>query len=278
MKQVQQIFPLPGRTVALNGLYLDHQVHRLGTAEKPFVYANFLCSLDGRIALEDQLTGESYLPKTLTNADDFRLFLELHAQADCLITHGGYLRALAAGTLGNILQAGTSAETSDIAEWRSANRITGQPAVVVASASLDFPLPGSLRKHNQTCLIATGKQADPGKVDYWKRKGYEVIFAGNGNSVQGRPLVSELSRRGYRCMYLIAGPLILQTMLRDRQLSRLYQTITHQLLGGEAFHTLLPGPRLDGRGHLQLRTLFHDTMTTNGCSQWFAQFEPLTGE
>ena len=38
---------------------------------------------------------ETQLTKILTSKEDFRLFLELYAQADCLITHGGYLRALA---------------------------------------------------------------------------------------------------------------------------------------------------------------------------------------
>jgi hypothetical protein len=34
-------------------------VHELGTPASPFVYANFVCSLDGRIALHDPITGAS---------------------------------------------------------------------------------------------------------------------------------------------------------------------------------------------------------------------------
>ena len=113
-----QLYPLPGQKVSLQGLYLSHRVHTLGKTGNPFVYANFLSSLDGRIALEDSKSKVSYVPKYLTSPNDFRLFLELAAQADCLITHGGYLRALDEKRLGNILQIGTTSETNDLAEWR----------------------------------------------------------------------------------------------------------------------------------------------------------------
>jgi len=233
-----------------------------------------LSSLDGRIALEDKNTGKTYLPKTLTTADDFRLFLELHAQADCLITHGGYLRSLANGTLGNILQSGVTPETADIAEWRIQQGLVSQPSIVIASGSLDFPMPASIKQHNQRCYIATGQCADPARIKAWEKKGYTVIIAGRDRDVEGRPLVTALSELGFQRMYLIAGPQILETMLRDRQLSRMYQTITHQLLGGEAFRTLLPGPELGESGHLKLNTLYYDPLSANGSGQWFAQFEP----
>jgi len=98
-KSLYRLYPPPFEPVALQGLYLKLALHRRGSRETPFVYANFLTSLDGRIALEDA-TGVPYLPKSMTTPDDFRLFLELECQADCLITHGGYLRALAHGHLG----------------------------------------------------------------------------------------------------------------------------------------------------------------------------------
>lgn len=273
---VQKLFPAPSETVALRGLYLNLKLHELGTAQRPFVYANFLSSLDGRIALEDA-DGVAYLPKSLTTPDDFRLFLELEAQADCLITHGGYLRSLAAGRLGNILQIGQRPEHADLAAWRVAHGLTPQPAVVIASASLDFPLPDSLREHGQTCYIATGQKADPAKVDYWREQGCEVIFAGENQRVEGGPLVRALGERGLRSLYLIAGPDILDTMIRDGQLGRLFQTITHQLMGGLAFRTVSPGPEFGPGGHLKLRSLYYDPHSPDDTGQWFAQFDNIGG-
>src|SRR5689334_25396752 len=102
--RILRLYPGPSQESALAGTYLANGVHRLGTLAAPFVYANFVSSLDGRIALQDPGTGESHVPMTLTSGNDFRLLLELQAQADCLITHGGYMRAIAEGRLDDILQ------------------------------------------------------------------------------------------------------------------------------------------------------------------------------
>jgi hypothetical protein len=69
----------PPRERALKGTYLEHAVHRLGSASTPFVYANFVSSLDDRIALAQG--GTSHVPKELTSASDFRLFLGARRKA-----------------------------------------------------------------------------------------------------------------------------------------------------------------------------------------------------
>ena len=276
MTRLCQLYPSPVRERPLKGMYLDHAIHQLGSPSRPFVYANFLSSLDGRISLIDPETDHPYVPEVLTNQNDFRLFLELHAQADCLITHGGYLRALQSGTLGNILQVGRSEMSPDLIEWRRSHGMTEQPAIVITSASLDFPIHASIARHRQICYIATGRRADPERIRYWQSAGFPVLLAGHGRMVQGSALVAELAMLGYRSIYLIAGPQMLDTMLRERQLSRLYQTISLQLLGGETFHTLLPGPPLGAAGQLELSGLYYDSGEKNRAAQLFAQFETTT--
>ncbi len=273
---ILRLYPPPYTEIPLPGLYLSLNLHRRGTPEAPFVYANFLSSLDGRIALEDA-AGETYLPKSLTTPNDFRLFLELQCQADCLITHGGYLRALAERRLGNILQIGAHESGRDLPAWRAEQGLPPQPAVVVASASLDFPMPASIREHGQACYIATGERADPARVAYWRDRGHEVLFAGRGTQVEGGALTRRLGELGYRTLYLIAGPSMLDTMVRDGRLSRMFQTITHQLMGGELFRTLLPGPELGLFGHLKLLSLYYDPDSPAGAGQWFGQFKCRNG-
>jgi riboflavin biosynthesis pyrimidine reductase len=272
-KKILRLYPPPCEETFLKGLYLQLDLHRQGSPERPFVYANFLSSLDGRIALEDA-DGGTYLPKSLTTPDDFRLFLELECQADCLITHGGYLRSLAEGRLGNILQIGGHDIGRDLPAWRAGRGLRPQPAIVVASASLDFPMPDSIRRHGQTCYVATGERADPARVAHWRDRGYEVIFAGRENRVEGALLTRRLGELGYRTLYLIAGPYMLDTMVRDGCLARLFQTVTHQLMGGEGFRTLVPGPLLGQSGNLRLVSLYYDPTSPSGAGQWFAQFEP----
>ncbi len=272
---ILRLYPGPPEDVALEGTFLAHKVHTLGSAAAPFVYASFVSSLDGRIALQDPATGTSRMPAGLTGGNDFRLFLELQAQADCLITHGGYLRDIAAGRLDDVLQVGTQDATRDLARWREKNGLPPQPAVVIASSSLNFPFPRSFALNAQRVLIATGAAAPAKKVRALRAGGYEVLVAGKGKMVEGAHLVRELGGLGFRSLYLLAGPRMLETMLRDGMLSRLYLTVTHRMLGGEHFQTMISGPELGHAGGLRMSSLYYDATEPEGSGQWFAQFEPL---
>lgn len=267
-KSLLRFYPDPCESVPIKGLYLVHQLHKLGTAESPFVYANFLSSLDGRIAVEDTVQGTTHIPKHITTASDFGLFMELHAQADCIITHGGYMRVLAEGRLGNILQV----KDKDLAEWRRNNGLQPQPAVIIASASLNFPVHNSLKEHAQTVYIATGRNADPERIRYWQDSGYPLLFTGDDQKVHGAPLIDELSRLGYKAIYLVAGPQMLDTVIREKQLSRLYLSMTHQLVGGKDFRTLLTGQMLGPEGNLILEALYYEQDSPPGSGQFFMQF------
>jgi riboflavin biosynthesis pyrimidine reductase len=271
--QILELYPHPGTMRALDGTYLAHDVYRLGTPENPFVYANFVSSLDGRIAVGEAHTGESYVLEDLTSGHDWRLFQELQAQADCMVTHGGYLRALAARKFEDILQVGVSKQALDIGRWRHAHGLTRQPAIAIVSRTLDFPIPPSLEQHEQPVHIITGHGAPAERVALWREHGCEVVFAGPDASVVGATLIRTLGARGYARVYLLGGPQMLETVLRDGSLSRLYLTLTHQLIGGELFHTLTAGPRLGGAGRLQVHTLYYDPVAPKGTGQWFASFD-----
>lgn len=265
-KNLLRLYPNPCEKVSIKGLYLAHQLHKSGATESPFVYANFLSSLDGRIALED--TVGTYIPKHITTASDFGLFMELHAQSDCIITHGGYMRALSERRLGNILQV----RDKELVEWRRNNGLKPQPAVIIASASLNFQLHSSLQEHAQAVYIATGKNADPARIRYWQDLGYPLLFTGEDKMVHGAPLIDALSGLGYKTIYLVAGPQILDTVIREKQLSRLYLTITHQLIGGKDFRTLLTGSTLGPEGNLILEALYYEQDSPSGSGQFFMQF------
>ncbi|HEY4037906.1 MAG TPA: dihydrofolate reductase family protein [Burkholderiaceae bacterium] len=270
---VRQLYP-QARETSLRGLYLAHGLHQLGLPGRPFVYGDFVTSLDGRIALRDPISGDSRLAPELTSQSDLRLLLELHAQADCLVTNSGYLRAIAEKRLDDILQVGTVPGHQDLAGWRQAHGLPPQPAICVASASLNFPIPDSVRKHQQQIFIATARHTDAARLSQLERQSSGVITAGDGSLVQGRPLVEALAQKGFRSVFLLAGPLMLDTMLRDGMLSRLYVTLTHRLVGGESFRSMIEGPPLQAAGRLKLTALYLESESSNGDGQFFAQFEP----
>jgi riboflavin biosynthesis pyrimidine reductase len=271
--QILELYPHTGTTRTLDGTYLAHDLQALGTSAQPFVYANFVSSLDGRIAVVEAHTGDSYVLDDLTSGHDWRLFQELQAQADCMVTHGGYLRALAARKFEDILQVGLAQQALDIGRWRTAHGLTHQPAIAIVSRTLDFPIPPSLERHEQKVHIITTDSAPADRVAFWREHGCEVVTTGQGASVEGVPMIRTLGARGYARLYLLAGPQMLETVLRDGSLSRLYLTMTHQLIGGEMFHTLTAGPRLGRAGRLQLHTLYYDSVAPKGTGQWFASFD-----
>ena len=272
--EVLQLFPPPLRKRPLSGLYLEESLPApTSEGAAPFLYANFVTSLDGRIAVAGS-DGVSRLPEGLTNPRDWRLFQELQAHADCLLTHGGYLRALASGILGNILQVGLGADGEDTATWRAGRGMARQPAVAVVSASLDFALPRSLAEHGQAVHVLTTAAAPRDRIAALRAAGGEVVVIGSGSRVRGRDVAAILSERGYCRAYLQTGPGMLETALRDRVLSRLYLTLRHRVAGGEHFDTMLRGGLLGAAGTLRLRSLYLDQPAEAASGQFFASFEP----
>lgn len=270
-KRLLQLYPQSSDSLELKNLYLYKHGWYKANTKQPIVTANFLSSLDGRIAIGPDEKSNTELPKSLTSQEDFRLFLELHAQADCLITHGGYMRSLSEKKLGNILQLPKGRDNEDLSNWRELQGLSPQPAVVIASSSLDFPIHPSLKEHEQPVYIATGQQADTDKVKKWQDEGYEVLITGTSDSVEGRPLISTLTEKNYKHFYLIAGPKMLHTMINDQQLSKLYLSYSQQLLGGEFFRTKLDGPVLNSP-KLELNSLFYDECSENKHGQFFSHY------
>ena len=271
-REVVQLFPPPARVRRLEGLYLDEHLPSPATGTQALVYANFVTSLDGRIALADA-GGTSRVPEGLTNPRDWRLFQELQAHADCLVTHGGYLRALASGRLGNVMQVGFGDGSDEIARWRAKQGMTAQPAVAILSSSLDMPIPDSLAAHGQPVHVLTTAAAGRDRLSMLEETGFDVVVTGPGPWVRGRDAIEALAERGYRRLYLQTGPRMLDTALRDGMLSRLYLTISHRMTGGECFDTMLRGAVLGQAGVLSLRTLYLDEAADGECGQFFACFE-----
>lgn len=271
-KQLVRLFPQPSAAYELKNLYLYHYGWYRPHRSRPVVAANFVTSIDGRIAISNNPNAALHLPAALTSKEDFRLFLELHAQADCLITHGGYLRTLTKNVLGNILQLPKDREFEDLYAWRQQQGIRPYPDVVIASSSLDFPLHRSLKESGQKVYIATGQAAEADKINSWEKQGYEVLFAGKSRYAEGALLIPALAARNYRHIYLIAGPKMLHTVVQDQQLDRLYLSSSHQLLGGEIFRTIADGGVLAGC-RLQLASLFYDEVSENHCGQFFSSYQ-----
>ncbi len=271
--KVLRLFPAPHNECALEGLYLADDLGHADFPDRPFVYTNFISSLDGRIAVDNPRARRRSAPPAITNPRDWRLFQELAARSDVLLVSAAFLRGLAEGRSPEELPLGHAPEFSDLHVWRMQRGMTPQPAMVALGRSLDRSLAERCTVLGRPVYFALGDQADRRDLEAVEATGARVLIAGNGPYVEGKPLIDALGREGFRRIYSIAGPRVLHTLLKDRVLHRLYLTHFHRLLGGPSFDTLLEGETLDPPASFKLHALYHDANADGASAQQFAAYD-----
>lgn len=271
--ELLRLFPEPAVQKPLPGLYLEEPLRPAGTRARPFVYASFVASLDGRISQPDPSTRTRKPPPSITNPRDWRLFQELAASADVLVTSGRYIRDLAAGGAQAGLPVSREPGFADLLDWRKDRGLVPQPAVAIVSGSLDLPIPQELLDSGRVVYVATGHSADPSQVAALTRRGVRVLKAGRGTRVEGRALVKALAHEGFGNIDMVAGSGILNTLLADHAFDRLYLTQASRILGGVLFDTLIKGGPLDPPADFELRSLYYDAPTDGAAGQLFAVYD-----
>lgn len=259
-----RIYPSPGERVPLNGLYLSEPFGPPAKRSKSFVYANFIASLDGRISLPDPRMGKRTVPPAIANARDWRLFQELAAGADALVTSGRYVRGLRRRVSARSFPVSGKPEYADLLRRRRESGLAPQPAVVIVTASLDVPPLDALAESGRLVYVATGRAADMRKAASLESQGARVLRVGEGTRVEGGRLIEALAREGHANIAMIGGGEVLNALLVDRALDRLYLTLACRLLGGPSFDTLLTGPVLDPAARFELKALHYDAQSADG--------------
>jgi riboflavin biosynthesis pyrimidine reductase len=272
MRQITRLYPFPTHEQRLTGTYLAHRLRdEIKSNGKPFVYANFVTSLDGRIAIQDPKNSAMVVPDNVANARDWRLYQELASQADLIISSGRYLRDWAAGKAQEILRV-DDPEFADLKEWRLSQGLSPQPDIAIISRSLDFPMPDVLTAGGRKFLVCTTSDADPVRIREIKSKAAEVIVGGE-EGVSGDQMVQSMGELGYQVIYSAAGPQILHLLLVGEVLDRLYLTITHRLLGGETFSSILEGELLSPAAGMHLESIYLDQYALDGLGQLFCCYD-----
>lgn len=270
---VLELYPNPGQQHKLKNLYLAELDGLPQTQDAPFIYSNFIASLDGRIALPGMQRHTHQVPPAIANARDWRLFQELAAQADLLITSARYFRQAADAETQAELPVGLSPEFADLRAWRLEKGLSAQPDIAIFSASLDIPSASLERYHDRRLFVVTGRGADPVKLQRLNADSrVEIIICGDEQRVNAALLRGKLGELGYRRVYAIAGPSVLHTLVNGHALDRLYHTTTHCLLGGTEFDTFVRGEELTPAVSLPLRAMYLDTASPPGCGQTLASY------
>lgn len=264
---IQQLFPTTNQRPLQNlYLYLSHDLrHYAQQHKRPFVYANFVSSVDGRIAIPHPSKPGMMVPQNIANERDWRLFQELAAQADLIISSGRYLRDWADGRAQEILRVDDPA-FADLRQWRKVQGLSPQPDLAIISSSLNFPIPETLTENGRRVIIFTTANPNPARVAEIEAQAGKLFVVGE-KSVSGEQLVQKIAALGYQTIYSAAGPRILHLLLAENVLNRLYLTQVSRLLGGSPFSSILEGELLETAVNLKLHTMYYDPEAIQGVGQ-----------
>ncbi len=266
---VSCLYPTPHEEKHLKGLYLGLNLRRRALDSGVLIYSNYIASVDGRIALRDTDSGQFSVPEAIANKRDWRLYQELAAQADVMITSGRYFRQLAAGQAQDLLPMGRSRDFTDLLDWRRSQGLGAQPAIAIISNSLDIPEEALDMVHGRDICIFTAGKVDPAREMMLEHRGAHVIRIRGAKGVDGTALRHKLSGLGFSNAYMIAGPQVHETLIKAGALDRLFLTIHHSLLGGDEFHSMLQG-QFEVPTQLRLESLYLDS--GRNYQQMFAQY------
>lgn len=274
-KTISRLYPTGAESeFDLEGLYLKEDLHSPHDPARPYVYTNYVSSLDGRIAIANQDRGTHEVPACIANKRDWRLFQELAGRADLIVTSGRFIRQTLVSEEQAELPVSPESDYEDIIAWREQQGLGVQPDIAILSASLDIPVDALKQYSDRKIIVITGSHADKKKTAKLQDAGFEVLCVSESQHADGKDMITSFGNQGYQSIYAIAGPKVCNTLVAAQVLDRLYLTITHQLLSGNEFDTFLSGSPLSPAQGMQLVSLYQDTHAPEGASQWFCAFEP----
>lgn len=269
--RVTRLYPQPPVSLPLAGLYLAHHLRERGESQRPYIYSNFIASLDGRIAWPDPRKQRRVPPRPVTHPHDWRLYLELAAQADAVLVSGRRLRELYHSASGPIRFV-PDLLRGELAEWRRKRALPPQPDCLVLSRALDFDAQNLAPRLDSRVTVVTGGAASRARLRTLTRAGVDVVTASTPDA-SGQDVHRIARERGYRTLYSIAGPEVLHTLLASSRIDRLYLTHTLRLIGGRDYDTLTRGDKLTPPRDWQLHELHHESFARDPPDLLYASFE-----
>ena len=256
--EIRQLEP-EERPVSLEGMYLSHNLQELANRiDRPIVVANYVTDLNDVIAVED-VRGA---PEKLKNPPDWRLFQELTAQADVVITGTSFMREFAekdANDRNVLTQFDKGSAFEDLGDWRERYGLARNPDLAVVSRSLNFSIPKTISEGGRRIFIFTTYLIqDSEKAKELENASAEVIGAGQ-EGVDGAVMVERLGQEGHKVIKMTTGPRVLKILmdaefrnqegkvLRKGALDRLYITRVDRKITNDLSSaiTVLKGRKVD---------------------------------
>jgi len=179
------------------------------TKNLPFVTMKFACSLDGKIAT---VGGESQWISCLESRKFSHRLRDLN---DAILVG-----------VGTVL-ADNPTLTTRLVEGKN-------PVRVIVDSNLKTPLNSKVvTDKSARTIIATTTNAPPEKISALKNFGVEIIFAGEGERVNLKILMSELARREITSVLVEGGGTIHFSMLKEKLVDKIFAFVAPKIIGGK---------------------------------------------
>ncbi|MBI3899132.1 MAG: dihydrofolate reductase family protein [Gammaproteobacteria bacterium] len=230
-----------------------------------------MVSLDGRISKIDPITGQSYPPPAITHERDWRLYLELAAQSDAVVTSGRRLRQMAKRAAADMRCIEQTGHT-DLIEWRRQYRLPPHPACIVLTASLDLPFTELREREHGNIILMSPVQPTADQTQAIKSADLDLVTVDNAR-VTGDDIRRLAMKRGFATIYSIGGPEVLSALVAAKLLNRLYLSFALCLLAGRQFHTILSGENLTPPFDFDLHELYLDPPAADKPGYLFATLD-----
>jgi riboflavin biosynthesis pyrimidine reductase len=191
--------------------------------EAATVYANFVSSLDGTVALPG-IPASNKLISAGSEGDRFVMAL-LRALADAILVGAGTLAGSPTGTWSPDRAHPESAAA--LAELRRLHGLAARPelAILTGSGAIDPAHPALARR---TVVLTTTAGASRLRVPA------EVLALGGGASLDPRDVIGALRDRGHGRILVEAGPHTFGALARAGVVDELFLTVSPLLTGGSA--------------------------------------------
>ena len=193
-------------------------------ADRPFVFANFVSTLDGRAAIAGST-------KALGERPDLEMLLELRCLPDAVLVGAGTIRAERYGRL---------VRSEERRAYRAARGLAPDPLAVTISRGLDLPWDAGLfADPAQPVLVYTGVEG-PAPVETARVDSLPAALA-------------DLRARGVRTLLCEGGPHLFGSLVADGLVDELFLTLAPVLTGETHAPRVIEGGDLPQHARAELR-------------------------
>lgn len=218
---LQRIYPRPGETTPQD-LIARLDLGSRAPAERPYVVANMVASLDGKAVAGGQT-------RALSSEVDRALFHQLRTQADALLVGAGTMR---------VERYGRATKSDELRAKREEEGLAPEPITVIVSGRLDLsPDLPILQAAGAPVVIATGAEHELEGV------AADVTYLRTGDDLL-LMLARLRSEHGVRSVLCEGGPTLLSFLMASGLVDELFLSVSPQILGGVGELTIVGGRTL----------------------------------